>query len=106
MDGKSNLVDSCFVGEHIKVGTGRSGEGAGLLLQQAARGGAAVPGAGWRKRPFCRSANGGPLRLRRTGQWPQIDLNWVQDSRMLFLSWVKYGFEAVNISEMSLSLFY
>lgn len=46
MDGKSNLVDSCFVGEHIKVGTGRSGEGAGLLLQQAARGGAAVPGAG------------------------------------------------------------
>lgn len=46
MDGKSHLLDSCFVGEHIKGGTGRSGEGAGLLLQQAARGGAAVPGAG------------------------------------------------------------
>lgn len=58
----------CFLGEHIKIGTGRSGEGAGLLLQQAARGGAALPGAGRGECPFCRSANGGPLRFRRTGQ--------------------------------------
>lgn len=40
------LAHVVSAGEHIKVGTGRSGEGAGLLLQQAARGGAAVPGAG------------------------------------------------------------
>lgn len=46
IDAKNNLATFIFVGEHIKVGTGRSGEGAGLLLQQAARGGAAVPGAG------------------------------------------------------------
>lgn len=28
-----SLLNIFFVGEHIKVGTGRSGEGAGLLLQ-------------------------------------------------------------------------
>lgn len=42
----NNLMNFMFVGEHVKVGTGRSGEGEGLLLQQAAGGGAAVPGTG------------------------------------------------------------
>lgn len=57
-----------LVGEHTKIGTGRSGEGAGLLLQQAARGGAAVPGTGRGERRFRRPVNGGSLRLRRPGE--------------------------------------
>ncbi len=45
-DAKNNVMNFISVGEHVKVGTGRSGEGEGLLLQQAAGGGAAVPGTG------------------------------------------------------------
>lgn len=51
-----------FAGEHIKVGSGGRGEGAGLLLQQAARGGAAVPRTRRRKRAVRGPANGDPLR--------------------------------------------
>lgn len=55
-------------GEHVKVGAGGHGEGAGLLLRQAARGGAAVPKTGQKKRGAGGAADGDPLRGGRAGR--------------------------------------
>lgn len=55
-------------GEHVKVGAGGHGEGAGLLLRQAARGGAAVPRTGQRRPEAGGAADDDPLRGGRAGR--------------------------------------